>query len=357
MVAGFKRAARILVVDDDPLVLKIVTSFLAAAGHQVHAVLSAEEALESLHRSAFDLAVLDLHMPVMDGFELCARIRAMEGGSRLPILFLTAHYNGDEWSVRSRELGADDFVSKPITRRALEARVHALLRLSWGASEAATHAGLRALFEALLEEVPACVLALDAEGRILGAAGKIEEILGDPPPAGAMLEEVLPEKITRGEGLGGLLSSGPESRELEWPGPHGPRKLRVTLRRVSPTSPLALIQQVMILEDLKRVEPEASAGVVELGVADLAAAAAAVAGAIESQGVQVLGQLRILQETGERVLRLAENLALSAPGVEQQRFLASLRSHWREALKQSAVGTRSILDAARELRGSAPGDA
>ena len=79
--------ARILVVDDEPAVLKVLVTRLQLAGYQVYSATNGEEALESFHRDAPDLIVLDVMLPKMDGFAVCRRIRAE---SVVPIIFLTA---------------------------------------------------------------------------------------------------------------------------------------------------------------------------------------------------------------------------------------------------------------------------
>ena len=79
--------ARILVVDDEPAVLKVLVTRLQLAGYQVYSATNGEEALESFHRDSPDLIVLDVMLPKMDGFAVCRRIRAE---SVVPIIFLTA---------------------------------------------------------------------------------------------------------------------------------------------------------------------------------------------------------------------------------------------------------------------------
>ncbi|MFH0902926.1 MAG: response regulator, partial [Pseudomonadota bacterium] len=119
---------RILVVDDNPLNRELASAQLATAGYHVDAVTSGQEALELLGRETFDLVLLDILMPGMDGFETCERIRQMPDGRDLSIVFLTGltdAYIHDQ----ALQIGVDDFLSKPINRTELLIRVRSLIRI------------------------------------------------------------------------------------------------------------------------------------------------------------------------------------------------------------------------------------
>ena len=115
---------RILVADDDPAIVRLVADTLSAAGMVAVACGSGEDAWAAFSRDAFDLVLLDIMMPGVDGFELCARIRAV---SLVPVIFLSAK---DEESDKVLGLmtGADDYVVKPFMPRELVARVRSCLR-------------------------------------------------------------------------------------------------------------------------------------------------------------------------------------------------------------------------------------
>ncbi|MDD3748176.1 MAG: response regulator transcription factor [Candidatus Bipolaricaulis anaerobius] len=115
---------RILVVDDDPWVRKLVRGYLERAGFAVTATASGEEALAEFTAHPPDLVVLDLMLPTMDGLEVARRIRS---SSSVPIIMLTAR-STEEDRVVGLELGADDYVVKPFSARELEARVRAVFR-------------------------------------------------------------------------------------------------------------------------------------------------------------------------------------------------------------------------------------
>jgi DNA-binding response OmpR family regulator len=115
---------RILVVDDDRDIRKLVAELLRRAGHDVTEAENGRAGLRALHASPPDLVLLDVSMPELDGWKTLERIRDL---SDVPVLMLTAR--GDELErVRGLQAGADDYVTKPFGRQELIARVQALLR-------------------------------------------------------------------------------------------------------------------------------------------------------------------------------------------------------------------------------------
>ena len=107
-------AKSILIVDDDELVLMALNELLKPEGYEVHAVSSGAEALERLDQDGYDLLMLDIIMPEMDGFDLCKKIRAKENYKETPIIFLTAK-SREEDRAMGLEAGANLFLSKPIS--------------------------------------------------------------------------------------------------------------------------------------------------------------------------------------------------------------------------------------------------
>lgn len=119
---------RILIVDDDPDIRRLLCDYLAQDGLEVVEAKDGPSALDAFHRSSPDLIILDVMMPGFDGMEVCRRIR-ME--SPAPIIFLTG--KADEVDqLLGFGFGADDYVTKPFSPRTLVARVKALLRRSAG---------------------------------------------------------------------------------------------------------------------------------------------------------------------------------------------------------------------------------
>jgi two-component system, OmpR family, response regulator len=115
-----------LLVDDDARLPGLLKSFLEPQGVDVTTATGGAAALEALERETFDVVILDVMMPGMDGLETLRRIRAM---SSVPVLMLTAR--GDETDrIVGLELGADDYLPKPFNPRELLARIRALMRRS-----------------------------------------------------------------------------------------------------------------------------------------------------------------------------------------------------------------------------------
>ncbi len=117
---------KILVVDDDRELLGLISFALRQAGYLVIEAADGGEALAAFEREQPDLAILDVNLPGMSGFEVCRRIREQ---SATPIMMLTVR-STEEDEVRGLNLGADDYLTKPFSPRTLLARVRALLRRS-----------------------------------------------------------------------------------------------------------------------------------------------------------------------------------------------------------------------------------
>jgi len=123
---------RILVVEDDPSIRLGLEDTLAAKGYEVEVVGRGIEGADRAINGRFDLVVLDVMLPDIDGFEVCRRIRNSKGTSRtVPVIILSAR--GAELDrVRGLELGADDYVTKPFSLMELLARVASVLRRAQG---------------------------------------------------------------------------------------------------------------------------------------------------------------------------------------------------------------------------------
>jgi DNA-binding response OmpR family regulator len=121
----------VLVVDDEPAILDLLSDFLAADGFHVETATNGEEALIALQRHRVDCLILDVRLPGISGFDLCRRVRAT---SDVPILFLSAR--GDDMDkVRGLGLGGDDYIVKSVTPAEIVARVKAVLRRARGSDE------------------------------------------------------------------------------------------------------------------------------------------------------------------------------------------------------------------------------
>jgi two-component system alkaline phosphatase synthesis response regulator PhoP len=120
-------AQRILVVDDDRSIVKILSSYLEKAGFQALPAYDGEMALHQLRREHPDLVILDLMMPNRDGWEVTGIVRGDQSLAATPIIMLTARVEDTE-KIVGLELGADDYITKPFNAREVVARVKSLLR-------------------------------------------------------------------------------------------------------------------------------------------------------------------------------------------------------------------------------------
>ncbi len=116
--------ARVLLVDDEPDILDPVRYTLESLGFDVETVADGESALASVRSRAYDVVVLDVMMPGLQGTEVCRQLRAE---SIVPIIMLTAK-DAEVDRVLGLELGADDYVTKPFSARELASRIRAVLR-------------------------------------------------------------------------------------------------------------------------------------------------------------------------------------------------------------------------------------
>jgi len=133
-MATTSEKSRVLVVDDEPQITRVLRTVLSSQGYQVRTAAEGEAALSSFTEWRPELVITDLFMPHMDGLELCRRIRAV---SSVPIIVLSV--KGEERSkVEALDSGADDYVMKPFGMDELMARVRAALRRGGGEPELAS---------------------------------------------------------------------------------------------------------------------------------------------------------------------------------------------------------------------------
>ena len=124
--ASAREQPLVLAADDDEDILDLVAFRLERSGYTVIVARDGEEALELAAKELPDLAVLDVMMPKVDGFEVTRRLRAEEATSRMPIILLTAR-SQDADVQQGFEAGADDYLRKPFSPDELRARVQAIL--------------------------------------------------------------------------------------------------------------------------------------------------------------------------------------------------------------------------------------
>jgi PAS domain S-box-containing protein len=152
---------RILVVDDDDNNREILARRLEREGYQAIAVASGPAALERLGREGFDLVLLDIFMPGMDGFQVLQQMKARAELQDIPVIVLSA-LDDQENAVRSIEMGAEDFLAKPYNGVVLRARIGAILRRRRAEAE---RAEMAESLQLLLESTGEGVVGEDREGR------------------------------------------------------------------------------------------------------------------------------------------------------------------------------------------------
>ena len=124
MTPAEREPAKILVVDDEPQITRVLRTALSTQGYMLRTAANGVEGLELAHGWKPDLVITDLAMPEMDGVELCRELRAV---SQVPIIVLSVR-NQDRMKIEALDAGADDYVTKPFSIQELQARVRAQLR-------------------------------------------------------------------------------------------------------------------------------------------------------------------------------------------------------------------------------------
>ena len=216
---GFRPVDRakheILVVDDDPVSRYTTVRWLHSAGFQTREAASGAEGLK-LADASVSAMVLDVHLPDIDGFELCRMLRSRSLTERLPVLHLSAAYITEEDKVRGLDSGADAYLTHPVEPAVLVASVQALVR-----ARVAEDAMRRSeeQFKAIYARVPSGICLLDAHGCLLDANPAMVQHLGRPLEAltgRSLAEFVPPEWVERADRFArGALASerGVEGRD------------------------------------------------------------------------------------------------------------------------------------------------
>ena len=127
-VMAKKTKPAILVVDDQPQDIELLEAYLVPQGYEIVKAANGEEALEKLSGNQIDLILLDILMPGMDGFEVIRRIRQDNVHRMVPIILVTSLKESED-RVKGMEAGCDDFISKPLNKMELLARVRSLLKV------------------------------------------------------------------------------------------------------------------------------------------------------------------------------------------------------------------------------------
>ena len=180
-------------MEDDPDIVELVSLYLGRDGWTVEAVPDGRRALETIRQGSYQLVVLDLQLPGLDGLSLCAELRRDRATRDVPVVMLTAR--GDEADrIVGLEMGADDYVVKPFSPKELVARVRALFRrLSRPDEEGAALLGLRGVevdrdrhtvhakgraVRLTAKEFALLVALFEAKGRVLSRQQLLEDVWG-----------------------------------------------------------------------------------------------------------------------------------------------------------------------------------
>lgn len=151
-------ARKVLVVDDEKLIVKGIRFSLEQDGMEVDCAYDGQEALDLIHKNEYDVVLLDVMLPVLTGFEVCQQVREF---SDVPIIMLTA--KGDDMDkILGLEYGADDYITKPFNILEVKARIKAIIR----------RAGSKQDKQEKAKTVEVGELKLDCEGRRVFISGK-----------------------------------------------------------------------------------------------------------------------------------------------------------------------------------------
>jgi CheY-like chemotaxis protein/KaiC/GvpD/RAD55 family RecA-like ATPase len=170
------KGKKIFIVEDDREFCELYQLTLGAEGHQISFAYTGREALEKIPAERPDLVIMDVMIPEVDGYEVCRRLRAMPSFVLTPIIILTA-LSTDEDKIKGYDVGADDYITKPVSIKVLTARVRSILERS------SARMGQPTVAREQGEAVPG---QADAASTIISPGERyFEELLGGPIPSGS----------------------------------------------------------------------------------------------------------------------------------------------------------------------------
>lgn len=204
---------RILVVDDQPANLLALDGILSPIGHTVITARSGDEALRILMDEDFSVILLDVNMPIIDGFELAGLIRSRARTAETPIIFITAHSATTSLVERGYALGAVDYIFSPVVPRVLCAKVDVFVELHNKRKQLEQRGDLlENTLQSLLSRLEVGIFSVDAQGYLRCMNESCSRLTGVPHGATAepkrLAEEIIPgfgESVERARPAGGIL--------------------------------------------------------------------------------------------------------------------------------------------------------
>ncbi len=119
---------KILVVDDEPFIIQMVTSRLTAAGYEIVTGIDGHDALQKARAEKPDLIILDVMMPKMDGYQVCATLKQDSRFQKIPVILFTAKSGDDAEQIGMQDCGADAYIAKPFDAKMLLEKISELLK-------------------------------------------------------------------------------------------------------------------------------------------------------------------------------------------------------------------------------------
>ena len=190
-----RRVAAILIVDDAPANLELLRKLMSEQGYQVYVALSGERALAIAQRAQPDLILLDVVMPDMDGFETCQQLKQNPLTQRIPVIFMSARSDTDD-VVAGFDIGAVDYIAKPLRMAEVCARVRAQLQIR---SNSETQEEQAERLRTIVNHMAEGLLIIEADGRIQYTNPACDHYLGyrENELAGLSIAELLSPMVTQ----------------------------------------------------------------------------------------------------------------------------------------------------------------
>ena len=190
-----RRVAAILIVDDAPANLELLRKLMSEQGYQVYVALSGERALAIAQRAQPDLILLDVVMPDMDGFETCQQLKQNPLTQRIPVIFMSARSDTDD-VVAGFDIGAVDYIAKPLRMAEVCARVRAQLQIR---SNSETQEEQAERLRTIVNHMAEGLLIIEADGRIQYTNPACDHYLGyrENELAGRSIAELLSPMVTQ----------------------------------------------------------------------------------------------------------------------------------------------------------------